>query len=79
MGVVVSLDGDKRKPSLNTLTEIVGDDLGAVNRLILHKMESPVALIPQLAGHIIAAGGKRLRPLCVALAARVGRKPRALR
>ena len=26
------------------------------------RMQSPVTLIPQLAGHIIAAGGKRLRP-----------------
>jgi octaprenyl-diphosphate synthase len=26
-------------------------------------MDSPVALIPQLAAHIVAAGGKRLRPL----------------
>ncbi|MBV9200818.1 MAG: polyprenyl synthetase family protein, partial [Alphaproteobacteria bacterium] len=26
-------------------------------------MQSPVALIPQLAGHIIASGGKRLRPM----------------
>src|ERR1700691_1529757 len=26
-------------------------------------MHSPVALIPQLAGHIVAAGGKRLRPM----------------
>src|SRR5579871_2796559 len=26
-------------------------------------MQSPVALIPQLAGHIVAAGGKRLRPM----------------
>ena len=71
MGVVVSLDGDKRKPSLDTLTEIVEDDLGAVNRLILHKMESPVPLIPQLAGHIIAAGGKRLRPMLTLAAARM--------
>jgi octaprenyl-diphosphate synthase len=34
-----------------------------VNALILERMRSPVALIPQLAGHIIAAGGKRLRPM----------------
>src|SRR5262245_456275 len=34
-----------------------------VNELILQNMQSPVALIPQLAGHIIAAGGKRLRPV----------------
>jgi len=26
-------------------------------------MQSPVALIPQLAGHIVASGGKRLRPM----------------
>src|SRR3546814_10255155 len=26
-------------------------------------MQSPVALIPQLASHIVAAGGKRLRPM----------------
>jgi octaprenyl-diphosphate synthase len=26
-------------------------------------MDSPVTLIPQLAGHIVAAGGKRLRPM----------------
>ena len=34
-------------------------------------MESRVALIPQLAGHIIAAGGKRLRPMLLLAAARL--------
>ncbi|MBR0656208.1 polyprenyl synthetase family protein [Roseomonas arctica] len=34
-------------------------------------MDSPVALIPQLAAHIIAAGGKRLRPLLTLAAARL--------
>ena len=33
-------------------------------------MASPVALIPELAGHIIAAGGKRLRPVIALLSAR---------
>ena len=32
-------------------------------RSIVERMHSPVELIPQLAGHIIAAGGKRLRPM----------------
>ena len=32
-------------------------------QLIVERMQSPVALIPQLAGHIVAAGGKRLRPM----------------
>ena len=35
----------------------------ATNQAILARMESPVALIPQLAAHLVAAGGKRLRPL----------------
>ncbi|MRG70845.1 polyprenyl synthetase family protein [Alphaproteobacteria bacterium HT1-32] len=34
-------------------------------------MQSPVALIPQLAGHIVASGGKRLRPLMTLAAARL--------
>jgi octaprenyl-diphosphate synthase len=34
-------------------------------------MQSPVALIPQLAGHIIAAGGKRLRPMLTLATARM--------
>jgi octaprenyl-diphosphate synthase len=37
----------------------------------MEKMQSPVALIPQLAGHIIAAGGKRLRPMLTLAAARL--------
>ncbi len=57
MGVGVSLDGQRGKPSpLDALTELVADDLQTVNALIIQRMESPVALIPQLAGHIVVAG-----------------------
>ena len=48
---------------LDKLTVILKDDLAAVNELILQRMQSEVPLIPQLAGHLIAAGGKRIRPL----------------
>ncbi|MBL8659692.1 MAG: polyprenyl synthetase family protein [Rhodospirillales bacterium] len=34
-------------------------------------MDSPVALIPQLASHVVAAGGKRLRPMLTLAAARL--------
>ena len=54
---------ERRVPSLEPLSRLLKSDLDRVNRLILDKMQSPVALIPQLAGHIIAAGGKRLRPM----------------
>lgn len=58
--------------ALTTLTALVRDDLEACNRLIVERMQSPVALIPQLAAHIVAAGGKRLRPLLTLAAARLG-------
>lgn len=51
------------KPSLEPLSRLLKPDLDRVNRLIIERMHSPVALIPRLAGHIVAGGGKRLRPL----------------
>jgi octaprenyl-diphosphate synthase len=48
---------------MDSLLHLVTDDLQAVNATILERMQSPVHLIPQLAGHVIAAGGKRLRPV----------------
>ncbi len=74
MAVVVNLEegrGKPRKPSLDALVELVGDELKSVNDRILQHMHSPVSLIPQLAGHIIAAGGKRLRPMLTLNAARL--------
>ena len=72
MGIVVDLNGEReRKPSLEALTALVADDLKAVNALIVQRMHSPVALIPQLAGHIVAAGGKRLRPILTLASARM--------
>ena len=60
------------KPAdMSALTQLVEEDLQRVNRLILERMHSPVALIPQLAGHIISAGGKRLRPMLTLAAARL--------
>ena len=57
--------------ALTALVALVGDDLAACNRTIVARMDSPVALIPQLAAHIVAAGGKRLRPLLTLAAARL--------
>src|SRR3546814_5459353 len=37
--------------------------MAATNREILHRMDSDVRLIPELASHLIAAGGKRIRPM----------------
>ena len=55
--------------ALSRLLELVENDMKAVNQIILQRMESAVPLIPQLAAHIIASGGKRLRPVLVIAAA----------
>ena len=48
---------------LAALSALLNDDMEAVNAEILRRMDSPVSLIPQLASYLIAAGGKRIRPL----------------
>ena len=55
------------EPSLNPLLTVTHQAMSEVNKVILDRLQSNVSLIPQLAGHLIAAGGKRLRPmLCIA-------------
>ena len=61
----------RERSSLDALTALVAADLESVNRLIIERMHSRVALIPQLAGHIVAAGGKRLRPMLTLGASRL--------
>jgi octaprenyl-diphosphate synthase len=61
--VVSARDQAKRPPTLDRLTALLKADLERVNTLIVERMQSPVSLIPELAGHIVAAGGKRLRPM----------------
>jgi octaprenyl-diphosphate synthase len=56
---------------LERLSALVADDMADVNKLIVERMDSSVALIPQLAGYIVAAGGKRLRPVLTLAAARL--------
>jgi octaprenyl-diphosphate synthase len=51
------------RASMALISELVADDMVRVNQVIVQRMESRVALIPQLAGHIVTSGGKRLRPM----------------
>lgn len=48
---------------LKKLTQYLQNDLDKVNTLILKRSQSPVELVATLAKHLIAAGGKRIRPL----------------
>ena len=74
LGVVASLEppiAAAPEDALTRLIALVEDDLQACNQAIVARMHSPVALIPQLAAHIVAAGGKRIRPLLTLAAARM--------
>jgi octaprenyl-diphosphate synthase len=53
------------------VARLVGDDLGAVEDEIRREIASPVALIREMGGYIASAGGKRLRPMLLLLAARL--------
>jgi octaprenyl-diphosphate synthase len=55
--------GDNQAPSLDPLVALTAPSMNAVNAVILGRMQSKVALIPELAGHLIAGGGKRMRPM----------------
>jgi octaprenyl-diphosphate synthase len=67
------LDGAAPLPidALARLTAMLESELLATNQAIVARMDSPVALIPQLAAHLVAAGGKRLRPLLTLAAAKL--------
>jgi octaprenyl-diphosphate synthase len=57
--------------SVDPLVRLARVDMDGVDALILARMQSPVSVIPLLAEHLIAAGGKRLRPLLTVAAARL--------
>ncbi len=68
--------GQAKKPdggphAVDRLAALLAEDLAAVDVLIHQHMTSPVGVIPNLAAHLIDAGGKRIRPLITLAAARL--------
>ena len=59
-------------PSLDGMVRLCEAAMADVNSVILEKMGSEVPLIPELAGHLIAAGGKRMRPMLTLMGALSG-------
>ena len=60
----------ERFMTLEQIRGLVTADFEAVDRVVKQRLHSQVALVDQVATYIIYAGGKRLRPLLVLLAAR---------
>lgn len=60
----------RSKGDVEALVRLATPDMMRVDALIVERMQSDVPVIPLLADHIVAAGGKRLRPLLTVAAAR---------
>lgn len=60
------------KKPFEYLSELLADDMTAVNSLIIQRMASEHApRIPEVTAHLVEAGGKRLRPLLTLASARM--------
>jgi octaprenyl-diphosphate synthase len=74
LAVVVPFESPSA-PSIGRLVEFVASDLARVNATILSRTASDVTMIPEIANHLIASGGKRLRPMLTLAMARLARYP----
>ena len=60
---IIPLKPRGSEPSLGPIMALTAAGMNAVNAVILDRMQSKIPLIPTLAGHLIAGGGKRMRPM----------------
>jgi len=60
---IIPLRPRDSQPSLNPIMALTAQGMNSVNQVILERMQSEIPLIPALAGHLIAGGGKRMRPM----------------
>ena len=63
MSVASPVREPSSKASIDKIVQLTASDMGRVNALILSMAGSNVALIPEIADHLISSGGKRLRPM----------------
>jgi len=67
---------ESRSPAtIDRLSELVAADMDRVNTTILSRTGSQVAMIPEVANHLISSGGKRLRPMLTLAMARLAGYP----
>jgi len=69
VGVVVSIEQHKQGDGIEALIGLLRQDMELVNQTILSRTGSDVAMIPEVAKHLIDSGGKRLRPMLTLAAA----------
>lgn len=64
-----------RRSRVEDAIGLVAPEMRRVEDAIARRMESPIGAIPEVGAHLLAAGGKRLRPLLAVLAARATGTP----
>src|SRR5215470_5898246 len=63
LAVIVPFESPSPSPSIGRLIDLLAADMERVNATILSRTGSEVTMIPEVANHLIASGGKRLRPM----------------
>ncbi len=71
MATALPREMPRQPASVDPLVALVAGDMARVNDMILSRTVSDVAMIPELAKHLISSGGKRLRPMLTCAAARL--------
>jgi octaprenyl-diphosphate synthase len=65
-----SVPAARQSPDFSSVRDLAATDMARVDALIRARLSSDVVLINHIADHIVASGGKRLRPMLHTLAAR---------
>ena len=63
MAANTAMSAGANAPSLDPLVDALRQDMAQVDATIIRRLESEVPLVPELAGHLITSGGKRMRPM----------------
>ena len=63
MGIVVPLEDKSADRLIEPFMVPVAGDMAKVNQTIVSRTGSEVTMIPEVANHLIASGGKRMRPI----------------
>jgi octaprenyl-diphosphate synthase len=71
LGIVVAFEEKSSSSGVDALVQLTHTDMDRVNATILSRTGSDVAMIPEVANHLISSGGKRLRPMLTLAAARL--------
>ncbi|MFZ2030523.1 MAG: polyprenyl synthetase family protein [Vitreimonas sp.] len=71
MGPAVDKAKRPQPNAVDRLSALLAEDMAAIDAIIHQHMTSPVGVIPNLAAHLIDAGGKRIRPMITLASARL--------